>query len=381
MTVKQRFLTTLENKKADRLPVTTHHIMDYYLQKYEGGATISSFFERHGLDPIDWVLACKPDETKGQYWSRTKSTGYSGIVSDDWQVFTEIIPDSQYKTLRYTFRTPSGDLSMVHQSNIYTSWVSEPLVKEKKDIEIIAAHVPHYLCDVDLIRTRADAMGDNGLIRTHIPSFDVAGQPGCWQDSSVLFGIQRLILETFDDPGWVKEFLTILQRRKMNYIHSMAGAPMDLIELGGGDASTTVISPSLFHEFVAPFDAPLIEAAHQSGQRIVYHTCGGMMPILEDIAAMKPDAMETFTPPGMGGDVHLADAFRRIGDKVCFIGGFNQLEYLQNSTVEQTRKEVRRCFEACGLEGGFILSPSDHFFDARPELISAFAEEAKTCLY
>ena len=31
------------------------------------------------------------------------------------------------------------------------------------------------------------------------------------------------------------------------------------------------------------------------------------MPILSNIAAMKPDAMETFTPPGMGGNVDLAE--------------------------------------------------------------------------
>ena len=53
-----------------------------------------------------------------------------------------------------------------------------------------------------------------------------------------------------------------------------------------------------------------------------------MMPILEDIAAMKPDAMETFTPRAMGADVRLAEAKARIGDKVCMIGGFNQAHYL-----------------------------------------------------
>lgn len=40
----------------------------------------------------------------------------------------------------------------------------------------------------------------------------------------------------------------------------------------------------------------LIQEAHQVGQRVVCHTCGGMMPILEMIADMRPDAMETFTP-------------------------------------------------------------------------------------
>jgi uroporphyrinogen-III decarboxylase len=106
-----------------------------------------------------------------------------------------------------------------------------------------------------------------------------------------------------------------------------------------------------------------------------------MMPILEDIAAMKPDAMETFTPPAMGADVNLAEAKRRIGDKVCIIGGFDQFHFFTGCTPEDTRREVRRCFEAAGAGGGFILSPSDHFFEADIRLLEAFADEAKKCIY
>ena len=156
---------------------------------------------------------------------------------------------------------------------------------------------------------------------------------------------------------------------------------MTMLELGGGAASSTVISPKIFDEFVAPYDAELIELAHSVGQRIVYHTCGGMMPFLERIADMNPDAMETFTPPDMGGDTRLAEAKQRIGDRVCMIGGFDQYHFFIGCTPEQTRAEVRRCFEAAGAGGGYILCPSDHFFDAEPELLRAFVDEAKQCRY
>ena len=125
----------------------------------------------------------------------------------------------------------------------------------------------------------------------------------------------------------------------------------------------------------------VIELAHEAGQRISYHTCGGMMPILEDIAAMKPDAMETFTPPEMGGDTRLAEAKQRIGDKVCMIGGWDQFHYFVGWSEEETRAAVRRCFDEAGTGGGFILSPSDHFFDAELNLIAAFADEARRCTY
>jgi uroporphyrinogen decarboxylase len=234
---------------------------------------------------------------------------------------------------------------------------------------------------VAAVNRAADEFGERGLIRSHICCFDVFGQPGTWQDACCLFPLQELILMTFDDPEWVHSFLKILQARKRTYIKSMKGARYDILELGGGTASSTVISPKLFEEFVAPYDRELIATAHEAGQRITYHTCGGMMPILELIADMSPDAMETLTPKDMGGDMNLAQAKARIGDRVCMIGGFDQFHFLVNCTPEKTRTEVRRCFEAAGEGGGYILSPSDHFFDADPELIRAFAEEAQRCVY
>jgi len=218
-------------------------------------------------------------------------------------------------------------------------------------------------------------------VRSHIATFDVFGQPGTFQDAACIMKLEELIYAAYDDPEWVHELLRILQRRKKTYIESTKGARYDLHELGGGSASSTVISPKMFEQFVAPYDSELIATAHKVGQRIVYHTCGGMMPILEMIADMGPDAMETFTPRDMGADVNLAEAKRRIGDRVCMIGGFDQFHFFTGCTPEQTRAEVRRCFEAAGGGGGYILSPSDHFFDADLKLLEAFVDEAHQCVY
>lgn len=347
--------------------------------------SVQEFFDYFGLDAIQWTSPNKPDESAGEYFdSEQEDMDYFSsprIVTDNWRIKVEEIPDTQYRTKKYTFVTPKGNLSMVLQSNDYTSWISERLIKDKKDIELIAEFAPAPKCDVDRVNQAVEEFGERGIVRGTIVCFDVYGQPGCWQDAACLVGIEDLILATFDDPAWVHELLGILQERKKVYIRSLQGARYDILELGGGDASSTVISPKLFDEFVAPYDSELIELAHKMGQRIVYHTCGGMMPILENIAGMQPDAMETFTPAGMGGDVDLAEAKKRIGDRVCMIGGFDQYHFFKHCSPQDTRKEVRRCFEAAGEDGGYILAPSDHFFDADPELIMAFADEAKKCVY
>jgi len=384
MTSKERLLTAIEGKIPDRLPATTHHVMDYFLKTYMNGISTQEFFDHYDLDPITWIIAYKPDPSKNDYYESDQDVGFlesRRVLSDSWRIESEEIEDPEYRTDRYTIYTPGGDLTMVLQSNDQTAWVSEHLLKDKKDIDIIEKYVTSPLCDVDAVNRTAEEFGDRGLVRGHIPCFDIFGQPGCWQDACCLIGTERMIMEAYDDPSWVKTFLSILQKRKLVFIESLKGARYDILELGGGDASTTVISPKIFNEFVAPFDTELICAAHTAGQRIAYHTCGGMMPILEDIAAMKPDAMETFTPADMGGDVDLAEAKRRIGDKVCMIGGFDQYHYFKGCSPGETRNKVRECFESAGGGGGYIMAPSDHFFDADVELIEAFADEAKNCVY
>jgi hypothetical protein len=375
MTSRQRLLAALDRRVPDRLPVTTHHLMPSFLAAM-GGLSERQFFDRFGLDAIRWVGAVRKTSLEAGC-----SAGLQTRENDAWRVSREDIPDPSYRTTRIRVATPRGELSMVLQDDGRTEWVRERLIKEKREIEIIARSAPVPHCDVDEVNREAGEFGDRGIVRGTVPGFPFYGQPGCWQDAAVLYGIEALIVETFDDPAWVNELLAVLHRRKLAWLQSSRGARFDLIELGGGDASSTVISPKIFEHFVAPFDAALISTAHAAGQRIVYHTCGGMMPILEQIAAMGPDAMETFTPPAMGGDADLAAAKRRIGDRVCMIGGFDQFHHFVGCAPEETRRAVRRCFEEAGGGGGYILAPSDHFFEADEAPLEAYAGEARACTY
>ncbi len=385
ITSKERMLTALRGERPDRLPVTTHHVMPSFLESHMEGKSDQEFFDIFGLDPIRWIIAYAADESTGEYFDPGHTElGFleaRRVSSDSWRFKVEKLDNKDYDTSRFSIITPKKTLSMVLQSDKHTTWVAEHLIKEKGDIDLIARYMTYPRCDVEAVNDAADQYEDRGLVRGHIACFDGFGQPGCWQDFSCLYGSTDLIMASMEDPQWVHTFLEVLRDRKKVYVDSLAGARYDLLELGGGDASTTVISPDIFDEFVAPYDSVLIASAHEAGQRIVYHTCGGMMPILENIAAMKPDAMETFTPSGMGGDAILSEAKRRIGDKVCMIGGFDQFHFFTGCTEEEVREEVRRCFEEAGPGGAYILSPSDHFFEADLKLIEAFADEARKCSY
>lgn len=233
MTSRERMLAALNREQPDRLPVTTHHVMPYFLQKYMVGMSNDEFFDWFGLDPILWVVAHRPDEARKDY--RDPNQGDIGFLeaerasSDFWRVEAEELPDGEYRTVRYRFITPKKTLTMVLRSNEQTTWVAERLVKEKSDIDVIGEFVTAPLCDVDEVNRQAAAWGDRGLVRGHICCFDVFGQPGCWQDASCLYGIENLIMATYDDPEWVHAFLSILRGRKAVFVRSLRGASYDIL--------------------------------------------------------------------------------------------------------------------------------------------------------
>jgi hypothetical protein len=61
MSSKQRMVAALVRGVPDRLPVTTHHVMPYFLDRYMPGTGTQEFFDYFGFDPISWVVEHRPD--------------------------------------------------------------------------------------------------------------------------------------------------------------------------------------------------------------------------------------------------------------------------------------------------------------------------------
>ena len=159
MTSKQRLLSAIERKAPDRLPVTTHHVMTFFLEKYMNGIAIDEFFDSVGLDPIVWTAPHAPDETRGEYYDPNHQPNEESkryyqpgegevgflesrrISSDNWRIEWEEVPNADFKTVHYRFITPKGTLTTVLQSNKHTSWIAEHLIKEKKDIDMFKKHI------------------------------------------------------------------------------------------------------------------------------------------------------------------------------------------------------------------------------------------------
>ncbi len=363
MTSKERMLCAVHREKPDRLPVAIHQWQAYHLKTFMGGMTDIEANRAVGLDAAITYCEELPQE------------------SDQWRVSSYRTEEDGYFVTHYTIRTPEGELTTSEGTNPMTTWVMEHLIKKPEDIRLLK-----YRPVPKLNRRRTveiyDALGDGGILRT----FLCGKQGGCWQDACELFGVENLILATFDDPDWVREFLQILLEQKLAYVEeSLKGMPFDLIETGGGASSNTVISPAIHREFCLPFDRALHDAIHSVGFPVVYHTCGGMTKILDCICENHCDVSETLSPSSVGGDIDSDETARRVcaalHPHVGMIGGMDQFNILGTGTKEQIEAEVGRLFDVFGRDGGYILSACDHFFDAPPEHLKIFAAAAQNYTY
>ena len=125
-----------------------------------------------------------------------------------------------------------------------------------------------------------------------------------------------------------------------------------------------------------PYETECVQAAHDAGYLVSFHNCGRATLFLEDMADTGPDAIETLTSSRSSGDVDLADAKQRIGDRVCLFGGFNE-HLLQRGRRRRGRTRSKRCLDAAMEGGGYVLRSTGQIFDAKPGLIEVMCETAR----
>jgi len=373
MTPKERMMRALHREKPDRLPATIHQWQQYHLDEFMEGVDALDAFKATGMD-----ASIQYFEAMGQFWI-PEAEKYA-LQTPQWQdEITVVDPNPDRKIVHHKIVTPKGELTYQTGANRTTTWIREYLIKRHEDLDLIEKYMPVAELDKEAIAREYDRVGDAGILR----GFVWGDQAGCWQHACCLIDVQALILETFEHPDWVHRLMQVLLDKKLRFIEqSLAGARFDLIETGGGAASDTVISPKLHREYCLPYDRQMHRAVHEVGLLSTYHTCGGMMHILDQIVENETDASETLTPPGCGGNItepaKVRDAF---AGRVAMIGGMDQFNILTSGTAQQIRSEVARLFEGFGRDGGYVMSASDHFFDTPVENLRTFAEAAKECVY
>jgi uroporphyrinogen-III decarboxylase len=268
-------------------------------------------------------------------------------VRDGWTVRKSVL------------HTPLGDLTAESRESDRnaTGARTEYFCKEIADLEKVLA-IPYEPAEPDLtsFHQAAAKLGDAGLMMVNL------GMP-----VGVVHGLahpQDFALWTLTERDAVVRFTRIMFERQYTFLKKTldAGAGPVFFTVGSEFVAPPMGSPATFDALIAPFDGPLFDLIHSYGHKIIVHHHGDIDLLLERIADLGADGIQPSEERPVG-DCSMADAKRRIGDRVCLVGSvqYDDFERLSPDAMEAL---VERQIRDAAAGGGMILAPTAGPYEA-----------------
>jgi uroporphyrinogen-III decarboxylase len=123
-------------------------------------------------------------------------------------------------------------------------------------------------------------------------------------------------------------------------------------------ASPPYLPPSLFKEYVVPYDKPMVAAIQGHGGFARIHSHGRLKDVLHHIAATGCVGLDPIEPPPQG-DMELAGVREKVGRQMVLFGNLEASD-IENLPTPEFEKKVRKAIRE-GMAGqgrGFVLMPS-----------------------
>jgi uroporphyrinogen decarboxylase len=202
-------------------------------------------------------------------------------------------------------------------------------------------------------------------------------QRASFMHSVALRGFEQLLTDFLLEPDLAHALLDEVLEANIRVARNAIRAGADVIVLADDYAGnkTTFFSPAVFEEFLLPRLTKIVAAIHEEGAKVVKHSDGNLWRILDGIVSTGIDAINPLEPVA-GMDIGEVKA--KYGDRVAVIGNIDCAHVLSDGSVEDVRSAVRDCIRAASPGGGHILASSNSIHSAvRPENYRAMIEAAK----
>lgn len=184
-----------------------------------------------------------------------------------------------------------------------------------------------------------------------------------------LRGINTLMLDFYDDPGFVRALFEFVVEMELRFAKAQVDAGTDLI--GMGDAAASLVGPALYNEFVWPNEKKLVEGIHALGARVRLHICGNTRHILEGMGRLGCDIVDLDYP------VPVSEGRQKMGPKQVLLGNIDPVRTLKNGTPESVYEAVSECHRQAGR--GYIVGAGCEVPRATaPGNLRAMVEYART---
>lgn len=159
-------------------------------------------------------------------------------------------------------------------------------------------------------------------------------------EAADLRGINTLMLDFYDDPGFVRDLFDFVLEMEVAFAKAQIEAGVDII--GIGDAAASLIGPRFYNEFVWPYEKKMVDAIHAMGSKVRLHICGNTNKILEGMGKLGCDIVDLdFLVP-------MEAARQAMGPNQLLLGNIDPVAVLRNGTPELVKQKLAECHRAVG---------------------------------
>jgi uroporphyrinogen decarboxylase len=153
---------------------------------------------------------------------------------------------------------------------------------------------------------------------------------------------------------------------------------IDAIFFGDDVASQEgmLISLETWRKWVKPWHKKFYSTSHYYGKITMYHSCGSVEPIIEELIDIGLDVLNPlqFSARGYPCPEKLKEKY---GDRLSFLGGMDIQTILPFYSIEDIKKETERLIRILGKNGGYIIQTTHNIqADTPPEKIMAMYDTA-----
>lgn len=174
-------------------------------------------------------------------------------------------------------------------------------------------------------------------------------------------GLEESMMRLATSPQFVRralEHITGFFVARLERALSAVPGKVDLVFTADdlGSQSGPLIGPAMYRDLIMPFHRRLHECIHAHGARVLYHSDGSVVDLLDDLVEAGVDILEAVQVDAAGMDPEALK--QRGGQRLAFHGGVSVQQLLPNATPPEVRRETSRLIEVFGRGGGYICAPT-----------------------
>jgi uroporphyrinogen decarboxylase len=351
MTSYERIMSAVRHQRPDRLPID-------YLATPESDAALKAYLGVTGDEPLLRRLGCDIRRVAGRYVGPAGTMGAPGVMASGRDYWGVVWRPVQAETVTYNEieHYPLAQAKTVGEIENY-AWPSVDWFD--------FSHLPETIDRINADERRA------------IMFF--AG--GSFESPWYMRGMEQFLLDLVESPDIAecisRHVTDFYVARAMRALEESDGR-IDIVGSGGdiGSQRGMILAPDLWREHIKPYSNRLIRTFKDMGLVTFYHSCGSLVPVIEDLIGMGLDILDPIQPNAAGMD---AESLRRqFGGRLVFHGGIDEQELLPHGSPDDVRRETERLMNVLGHDGGYIVCPAHQFQpDTAPANIMAIYDTAQ----